>query len=112
MFIAASHGLAFDYEVIEHPEGYLVRMRDLETGEADDDGATLFRTATAAFRYADLAASVDRSLDPAEAAEADVAGERARYATAVATLGDGGVPLSVLDAHRQAEDAARRRRLH
>src|SRR5215207_8325276 len=49
MFLSASEGLHWRYEVCEHSDGYLVQMRDLDTGELDEEFATVFRTMPVAF---------------------------------------------------------------
>ena len=37
MFLAISEGWHWRYEVCEHADGYLVQMRDLQTGDLDED---------------------------------------------------------------------------
>ena len=53
MFVAASEGQGFRYEVVEHTEGYLVRSRCLDSG-AVDESDKLFRTAPVASAMPDL----------------------------------------------------------
>ncbi|HKG83749.1 MAG TPA: hypothetical protein VKB16_11445, partial [Beijerinckiaceae bacterium] len=60
MFLSASEGLHWRYEVCEHSDGYLVQMRDLDTGELDEEFATVFRTMPVAFAYAEMSAAFDR----------------------------------------------------
>ena len=60
MVLSASEGRHWRYEVCEHADGYLVQMRDLTTGELDDEFATVFRTMPVAFAYADMSAAFDR----------------------------------------------------
>ena len=60
MLLAASEGRHWRYEVCEHSDGYLVQMRDLQTGDVDDDFATVFRTLPVAFAYADMSAALER----------------------------------------------------
>ena len=48
MLLSASEGRHWRYEVHEHADGYLVHMRDLETGDL------------VAFAYADMSAAYDR----------------------------------------------------
>jgi hypothetical protein len=60
MFMSASEGRHWRYEVCEHSDGYLVRMRDLDTGDLDDEFATVFRTLPVAFAYAEMSAAFDR----------------------------------------------------
>lgn len=70
MLLAASEGRHWRYEVCEHPDGYLVQMRDLLTGELDDEFTTIFRTMPVAFAYAEMSAAFERfaaaELEPAE----------------------------------------------
>src|ERR687894_2005851 len=60
MLLAASEGRHWRYEVCEHPDGYLVQMRDLATGELDDEFTTIFRTMPVAFAYAEMSAAFER----------------------------------------------------
>ena len=60
MLLAASEGRHWRYEVCEHSDGYLVQMRDLQTGDVDDDFATVFRTLPVALAYADMSAALER----------------------------------------------------
>jgi hypothetical protein len=70
MLLAASEGRHWRYEVCEHPDGYLVQMRDLVTGELDDEFTTIFRTMPVAFAYAEMSAAFERfaaaELEPVE----------------------------------------------
>jgi hypothetical protein len=60
MVIVTSEGQHWRYEVCEHSDGYLVQMRDLESGDLHDMFATIFRTLPVAFAYADMSAALDR----------------------------------------------------
>jgi hypothetical protein len=60
MFMSAAEGRHWRYEVCEHSDGYLVQMRDLDTGELDQEFATVFRTLPVAFAYAEMSAAFDR----------------------------------------------------
>lgn len=60
MLLAASEGRHSRYEVCEHTDGYLVQMRDLDTGELETGFATIFRTMPVAFAYAEMSAAFDR----------------------------------------------------
>lgn len=60
MLLAASEGRHWRYEVCEHTDGYLVQMRDLETGELDEEFSTIFRTLPVAFAYAEMSAAYER----------------------------------------------------
>jgi hypothetical protein len=59
MLLAVCEGRHSRYEVSEHSDGYLVQMRDLETGDVDEDFATVFRTMPVAFAYAEMSAAFD-----------------------------------------------------
>ena len=41
-------------------DGYLVQMRDLETGDLDEEFSTIFRTMPVAFAYAEMSAAFER----------------------------------------------------
>jgi len=60
MLLAASEGRHWRYEVCEHADGYLVQMRDLETGDLDEEFSTIFRTMPVAFAYAAMSAAYER----------------------------------------------------
>ena len=60
MLLSASEGRHWRYEVCEHADGYLVQMRDLETGELDEEFSTVFRTLPVAFAYAEMSAAYER----------------------------------------------------
>jgi hypothetical protein len=60
MLLSASEGRHWRYEVCEHDDGYLVQMRDLATGELDDEFTTIFRTMPVAFAYAEMSAAFER----------------------------------------------------
>ena len=60
MLLSASEGQHWRYEVCEHEDGYLVQMRDLATGELDDEFTTIFRTMPVAFAYAEMSAAFER----------------------------------------------------
>jgi hypothetical protein len=60
MLMCASEGRHWRYEVCEHDDGYLVQMRDLTTGELDEEFSTIFRTLPVAFAYAEMSAAYER----------------------------------------------------
>ena len=72
MFLSASEGLHWRYEVCEHSDGYLVQMRDLDTGELDEEFATVFRTMPVAFAYAEMSAACSISADAKRSKAADI----------------------------------------
>ncbi|MEN3930729.1 hypothetical protein WJT86_06595 [Microvirga sp. W0021] len=59
MFIA-SEGWCCRYEVLALRDGYLVQMRDVSTGELEEDYSTLFRTLPVAVAYAVMSAAYER----------------------------------------------------
>ena len=109
-------GRHWRYEVCEHADGYLVQMRDVDTGELEDEFTTVFRTMPVAFAYAEMSAAFDRLA----AAEAEPSGEDAEMARDLAVseqsfvalserLGDGGVHGTALKAwERQRAGSPRR----
>ncbi len=60
MLLSASEGRHWRYEVCEHEDGYLVQMRDLQTGDLDEEFSTIFRTLPVAFAYAEMSAAYER----------------------------------------------------
>ena len=60
MLLVASEGRHWRYEVCEHADGYLVQMRDLTTGDLDEEFSTIFRTLPGAFAYAEMSAAYER----------------------------------------------------
>ncbi len=62
MFLAVSEGWHWRYEVCEHADGYLVQMRDLQTGDLDEEFSTIFRTMPVAFAYAEMSAAYERYM--------------------------------------------------
>ncbi|MFO1149118.1 MAG: hypothetical protein U1E62_12155 [Alsobacter sp.] len=113
--IATSEGASRLYEVLESVEGFLVRAMDAATGSVVEDRVKLFRTAPAAFAFAELSATRDRlscarSRDGEGEAELRACAER--YETIVRALGDDGVPGHLLGAWSEAEEAAARRHYH
>ncbi len=59
MFVA-SEGWCCRYEVLSLRDGYLVQMRDVETGDLDEEFSTLFRTLPVAVAYAVMSAAYER----------------------------------------------------
>ena len=118
MLIGVSEGQGWRYEVVERPDDYLVRMRDLDTGALEESDSKLFRTAAVAFAYADLSAAFDRYAAARIAAE-DVAeleralaAQRARYGDISARLGDEGISAAILVAWADWAAATNRSRLN
>jgi hypothetical protein len=113
--IATSEGTRRRYEVLESVEGFLVRAADAETGTIVEDRVKLFRTAPAAFAFAELSATRDRvsCAHPHDGeGEAELRACAERYETIVRALGDDGVPGHLLGAWSEAEETAARRHYH
>ena len=118
MLIGVSEGQGWRYEVVERPDDYLVRMRDLDTGALEESDSKLFRTAAVAFAYAGLSAAFDRYAAARMAGE-DVpkleralAAQQALYEHISIRLRDEGVSAQVLVAWEHWAETANRRRLH
>lgn len=110
MLIAVSEGQGCQFEVDENVDGFLVRMRDLETGE--ENVARLFRTAPAAFAFAELAAAQDRCSEDDPFERAMLRASEAHFASTRRTLCDDGVSGEVLEAWRNVEARERSIRYH
>jgi hypothetical protein len=97
MLLAASEGRHWRYEVCEHADGYLVQMRDLVTGDLDQDFSTIFRTMPVAFAYAEMSAAFERfaaaELEPLEdeQIEIDLAATERNFVDLSDRLHDAGV---------------------
>ncbi len=115
MLLAACEGRHWRYEVCEHSDGYVVQMRDLHTGELDDEFATVFRTLPVAFAYAEMSAAFERyaaaELESVEDAqiEIDLEATERNFIDLSDRLGDAGVNGIAMKAwdRRTAEPAAR-----
>lgn len=118
MLIGACEGQSWRYEVIERTEGFLVRMRDLDTGSVEDKDARVFRTAAVAFAYADMSAAFERCAQAIVAGEAaaelsaELEATQALYEDISQRLGDDGVTAQMLVAWERDTEAADRRRYH
>ena len=60
MWIGSSEGYGYRYDVVAITDGYLVQMRDLDSGALDEREVRLFRTARVAFAHAEAMAAIDR----------------------------------------------------
>jgi hypothetical protein len=106
MLITFADGQGWRYEVIAQSDGYLVQARDLDSGEVASDEVTLFRTATTAFAFADLAAAADLCAaarlddDPDTMLEKAFVVERRRFAEMRLRFSDDGIPGEVLALRR------------
>jgi len=115
MIIGTSEGDRYRFEVVLMSHGFIVRARSVETGEVTASRDRLFRTAPAAFAFAELAAardSDDTRLSHIEALEAKLASDRAArlFDEIRDRLADGGVSATLLSAwerRREIESAFR-----
>jgi hypothetical protein len=118
VLIGVSEGQGWRYEVVERPDDFLVRMRDLDTGTLEESDSKLFRTAAVAFAYADLSALFDRYAaarmtgEDATELERTLAAQRALYEDISGRLRDEGMSVQVLTAWERWAETANRRRLH
>ena len=118
MLIAASEGQVWRYEVIVQSDGFLVQIRDLDTGELAIDDSTLFRTAPTALAYADMVAAADRYatadlLDEDEdELAAELSRERNRFAALRLSLSDEGIGADMLVRRQELNDNVWRKKLH
>ena len=118
MLIGSSEGQGWRYEVIERPDDFLVRMRDLDTGTLEESDSKLFRTAAVAFAYADLSALFDRYAaarmvgEDVSELERALAAQRALYEDISARLGDEGMSAQMLIDWEHWAETANRRRFH
>lgn len=109
MIIGMSEGDRYRFEVLLMSDGFIVRARAVETGEVTGSRDRLFRTAPAAFAFAEMSALKDANENPRqglEALEAKVASDRAAqvFADIRARLADGGISAGLLAAwDRRAE---------
>lgn len=116
--IAVSEGGNRRFDVFESIDGFFVRGADLATGTADDQALKMFRTVTAAFAYAELAASRDRLEASRHAGSIDIDAviehhaSLRRFEDTRLMLADDGVPASLLEAWSKAEAAAAQRHYH
>ncbi|KAB0268174.1 hypothetical protein [Microvirga brassicacearum] len=118
MFLAVSEGWHWRYEVCEHADGYLVQMRDLETGDLDEDFSTVFRTMPVAFAYAEMSAAYERYV--ATEGEEEDAGETGlelatterHFVDLSDRLGDSGVHGVMVAAWEQVRPPAKPRVIH
>jgi hypothetical protein len=120
--IAISEGSRRRFEVFESIDGFTVRAAGLDgvAPEVDcaDQAVKLFRTAPAAFAFAEMAASRERLETSRGGGAVDLDAVLEHHASARRfedlrlALGDEGVPASLLGAWARAEEAAARRHYH
>lgn len=110
MIIGVSEGDRYRFEVLLMSDGFIVRARSTESGEVIGAKDRLFRSAAAAFAFAEMSALKDAEDTPLagiEALEAKVASDRAArlFADIRARLADGGVSAGLLNAWARRSEA-------
>ena len=116
MLLAVCEGRHWRYEVCEHTDGYLVQMRDLDTGDLDEEFATVFRTMPVAFAYAEMSAAFDlyaaaeAEMGPDD--EIDLEIRQQKFITLSDRLGDSGLNGGSLKAWERATSSGTRRVYH
>ncbi|MCA0421996.1 MAG: hypothetical protein LCH61_01520 [Proteobacteria bacterium] len=114
MIIGVSEGDRYRFEVLLMSDGFIVRVRTIGTGAVLTTRDRLFRTAPAAFAFAEMSALKDAEEAPLagiEALEAKLASDRAAkvFEDIRTRLADGGVSgtlLAAWDKRAQAGSAA------
>jgi hypothetical protein len=116
MLLAISEGRHWRYEVCEHSDGYLVQMRDLETGDLDEEFATVFRTMPVAFAYAEMSAAFERfaaaEIDSAADDEIEIELETTErnfvdLSDRLRDVGVNGIAIKAWDRHSERKPAPR-----
>ena len=116
--LAACEGRHWRYEIAEHADGYVVRMRDLDTGDVEADGVTVFRTMPVAFAFAEMSAAFDRFTASAEdepddfETATDFAVSERAFCDLSTLLCDGGVSGSLVRAWERRPTGGPRQTLH
>ena len=115
MLIGASEGDRFRFEIVLMSDGFIVRVRSNESGEVFGSRDRLFRTASAAFAFAEKSALKDAedavSATGLEALEASMASDKAArvFDDIRERLADSGVSAGQLAAwEQQSRQAAPR----
>lgn len=107
MIIGASEGDRFRFEIVLMSDGYIVRARSSESGEVHGSRDRLFRTASAAFAFAEKSAFKDAEdcipTTGLEALEARMASDKAArvFDDIRERLADSGVSAGLLAAWDQ-----------
>ncbi|WP_112664331.1 hypothetical protein [Microvirga flavescens] len=118
MLLTALEGLHWRYEVCAHEDGYLVQMRDLETGDLDAEFSTIFRTMPVAFAFAEMSAAYERfAADDDEAAkdqqaQTEVATSEQHFIDLSSSLHDSGINGIVVENWRREKKRRSSRTLH
>jgi len=112
MIIGMAEGDRTRFEIVLMSDGYIVRARGIDSGEPIAARERMFRTAPAAFAFAELSALEDTedraAIQGDEAQEARINSDRAarQFADIRTRLADSGVSAGLLAAwSRQAEVA-------
>jgi hypothetical protein len=118
MLIGASEGKSFRFEVLEATNGFLVRMRDLDTGAVEEKESKIFRTAAVAFAYAEMSAAFERFAqakiagEESDELEAELDETQLLYGEISHRLGDNGIAAHLIVAWDRQSYASDRRRYH
>lgn len=120
MLIGVAEGAARSFEIDERAEGYLVRPRQRDTGQVEIEAGRVFRTAVAAFAFAEREALLERYAEARIEGGPEGAMPLARdwskaetlFSTISGSLADEGFGAELLVAWAAYEDAEERRRLH
>lgn len=118
MLISSAEGYGFLYDVTARSDGYLVEVRDRETGATIEDESRLFRHAPAAFAYADYAAALDLAAAehltdlPDSDPEAMLLVCENRFSALARDFADEGISLSRIAAWSRAPEARQRAAYH
>jgi hypothetical protein len=114
MVIGEAEGTRFRFEVLESIDGFGIRRVAIGSVDRGERAEILFRTASAAFAYAEMAASRD-CLAAGDAGEDDVVAHGLRlqrFARLRQDLADHGVSGAMLGEWVRAEARERRRHIH
>jgi hypothetical protein len=118
MMIGISEGTAWRFEVVAQADGYVVQSRDLDTHALDGPEHSFFRTAVAAFLFAELAAARDRMAaahlagDPAGELAGELHDRQIAFETVSGQLRDIGSDPHIMAAWEDDEHRRARRHLH
>ena len=120
MLLAVCEGRHSRYEVCKHADGYLVQMRDLESGDLDEEFATVFRTMPVAFAYAEMSAAFDLCAaaemegdsGQEDAITIDLEAREQKFSMLSDRLGDTGLNGGSIKAWERATNTGTRRVYH
>lgn len=118
MLISSAEGYGFFYDVTARSDGYLVQVRDRETGATIEEEERLFRHAPAAFAYADYAAALDLAAaqhlmaSEDDEREATLLACESRFSALSSAYADEGVSHAYLAAWSELPQARQRAAYH